>query len=52
MRINISLADAFINRLRSEAAKSGMGVSEYIRYCVTRYWDAKEEAEKILKRGE
>lgn len=41
MVMTISLSDVFMAKLKEEAKKAGMGVSEYIRYCVTRYWDEK-----------
>lgn len=40
-RINISMGDQFYKKLCEEANKNGKTVSEYIRYCVTRYWDEK-----------
>lgn len=52
MITTFSVSDTFMQKIKDEAEKTGMGVSEYIRYCIMRYWDAKEEAEKILKRGE
>lgn len=41
MVTTISLPDVFIEKIKKEAKNSGMSVSEYIRYCVTRYWDEK-----------
>lgn len=42
VRRNISMTENFYARLCEEAEKSGKTVSEYIRYCVTRYWDEKK----------
>lgn len=41
MITTISLPEVFMAKIREEAKKSGMSISEYIRYCVTRYWDEK-----------
>lgn len=41
-RVNISMADSFYNKLCEAAKNDGKTVSEYIRYCVTRYWDEKK----------
>lgn len=41
MVTTISFPEVFMKRIKEEAKKSGMSVSEYIRYCVTRYWDEK-----------
>ena len=39
MRYMVSVTDPFYARLKDEAEKSGMNVSEYTRYCIKRYWD-------------
>lgn len=41
MVTTISFPEVFMKRIKEEAKKTGMSVSEYIRYCVTRYWDEK-----------
>lgn len=41
-RRNISMTSSFYERLCEEAKKDGKTVSEYIRYCITRYWDEKK----------
>lgn len=45
-RYMVSVSDAFYERLKIEAEKAGMNVSEYTRYCINRYWD------EMAKRGE
>lgn len=39
MRFLISVSDTFYDKLKLEADKAGMNVSEYVRYCVNRHWD-------------
>lgn len=41
IRRNISMAEQFYKKLCDEAKKDGKTISEYIRYCITRYWDEK-----------
>lgn len=48
MRYMVSVTDPFYERLKKEADKAGMNLSEYTRYCINRHW---EEVER-LKRGE
>lgn len=42
-RVNISMTTQFHKKLKEEAAKRGMSVSEYIRYAINRLWDSKGE---------
>lgn len=39
MRYLVSVSDEFYKRLKEEAEKAGMGISEYTRYCINRHWD-------------
>lgn len=39
MRYLVSVSDEFHKRLKYEAEKAGMNISEYTRYCIKRYWD-------------
>lgn len=39
MRYMVSVSDEFYKRLKEEAEKAGMGISEYTRYCINRHWD-------------
>ena len=41
MITTISLPEVFMAKIREESKKSAMSISEYIRYCVTSYWDEK-----------
>lgn len=42
-RINVSMTAEFYNKLKCEATKSGMGISEYIRYAIKKLWENKGE---------
>lgn len=39
VRYLVSVSDEFYKRLKEEAEKAGMGISEYTRYCINRHWD-------------
>lgn len=41
MRYMVSVSDSFYEKLKEEAEKSGMNVSEYTRYCINRHWEEK-----------
>lgn len=45
MVIHISGKNEFMERLKAEATKAGMSVSEYIRYCVIRHWETQKGRE-------
>lgn len=47
MRYLVSVSDDFHVRLKEEANKAGMNVSEYTRYCIKRYWDYLYCREKV-----
>lgn len=47
-RYMVSVSESFYEKLKLEAEKAGMNVSEYTRYCINRYWD---ESGRV-KRGE
>ena len=43
MNYTVSAKKEFIDRLRKEAGKAGMTISEYIRYCITRNWEQSQK---------
>lgn len=45
-RYMVSVTDVFYERLKAEAEKAGMNISEYTRYCINRYWDEKSKEER------
>ena len=43
MNYTVSAKKEFVERLRKEADKTGMTISEYIRYCITRHWEQSQK---------
>jgi len=48
-RINITISDVHIKRLRTMSKKTGIAVSELIRRAVDDYWEKFERKEQIRK---
>lgn len=42
MKFMVSSTRAFYDRLKSEAEKAGMGISEYIRFAVNMLWEMRK----------
>ena len=43
MNYTVSAKKEFVERLRKEADKAGMTISEYICYCITRHWEQNQK---------
>lgn len=49
MRYMVSVSDGFYKRLKDEAEKAGMNISEYTRYCINLHWDYMHGSKKEAK---